>query len=355
MSTEDLVVAILLAALFAAAFAVIFDAASVIAVWAVRLAARWWHSDLDTSEELAQEWEALIKARPVGLLKLCTGLGLLARATIRQGRFVLRTRVPTISVGRLLRVLAGVDEHLLDKVPFERARYTRLGSIILYSALLSSVSMAVALQLTGVHQLWVIVGVCPFWLFMIATIDRFLVSSTYGPGIGKIARVLPRLMLALVFGVVIAEPLVLWVFRPAIEHQITQDRAARLATFESTLLQCNPVAPDGTRAASAVPSYCGQYVLALPQANLKTYSDERNREIQQLTASQRQQAASSVGLLERMSTLDELTKANSTALTATWMLRLLLYMIQCLPVLASLLNGTSAYDRLVLERIRTLE
>ena len=60
MTTGDLLVAVVLAIIFAALFASLFDLAPVIAKAMVRQAARWWKSDLDTPEELAEEWEALV-------------------------------------------------------------------------------------------------------------------------------------------------------------------------------------------------------------------------------------------------------------------------------------------------------
>jgi hypothetical protein len=351
MSAEDIAIAILLAALFAAMFAAMFDAAPVIAVWAVRRAAKWWHSDLDTPEELAQEWEALIKARPIGLLKLCTGLGLLGQATLRQGRFVLHQRAPATSIGRLLRVLAGVDEQLLDKVPFERARHTSIGGLVLGTALLSAVSMWFALRLVGVRQAWLVVGFAVVWSLVVMNMDRFLVASAYGLRIrSKTLVAVPRLLIALVFGIIIAEPLLLGVFASAIDQRTNEDRAATVATLESRLVQCNPAPPDAPPTAT-LPSYCADYLLALPQGSGKTYLDERNREIEKRVAVQRERMTS-IGLLERDSTLSELAKASPTVLVATWALRLLVCLIDCLPVIATLLGGTSAYDRLVIERAR---
>src|SRR5689334_16567990 len=86
MSARDVVIAAALAIVFAAAFATLFDLAPLIAKALVRQAARWWQSDLDTTEQLEEEWQALIDARPVGVLKIGTGLAFWMTGALRQVR-----------------------------------------------------------------------------------------------------------------------------------------------------------------------------------------------------------------------------------------------------------------------------
>jgi len=88
MKSADLILAIGLAVILAAVFASLFDLAPLIAKALVRQAARWWHSDLDTPEQLAEEWQALIEDRPVGVLKMGTGLRFWLQGAARQLRFV---------------------------------------------------------------------------------------------------------------------------------------------------------------------------------------------------------------------------------------------------------------------------
>ena len=113
MRIADVVVALVLAVVFAAVFGAFFDFAPLLAKAMVRRAASWWHSDLDSPETLAEEWRALVDERPVGTLKVVTGLGFLARATVRHGQFVarpLRERG-----GQLLRRWNGFGRRVIDR------------------------------------------------------------------------------------------------------------------------------------------------------------------------------------------------------------------------------------------------
>ena len=87
---------------------------------------------------------------------------------------------------------------------------------------------------------------------------------------------LTRGVLAILFGIVIAEPLVLKVFQVQIEAQIRSDRADTLARLQTKLLLCNPDAAD--IAAPTAPSDCatGNYVLtpdATPAAQLRQLNE----------------------------------------------------------------------------------
>jgi hypothetical protein len=121
----DLVVAIVLAVLFAAVFGAFFDLAPLLAKAMVRRAALWWHSDLDSPEALAEEWQALVEERPVGTLKVVTGLGFLARATVRHGQFV--TQPLRERSARLLRKWIDSGRHVLDRASGLLRNETRRG------------------------------------------------------------------------------------------------------------------------------------------------------------------------------------------------------------------------------------
>lgn len=107
MNVRDLLIAAGLAVIFAAIFASMFDLAPLAAKALVRQAARWWKSDLDSPEQLAEEWQALIDVRPVGVLKIATGLRFWIRGAIRQIRFAMRRRPERGSIN----VAAQLDEN----------------------------------------------------------------------------------------------------------------------------------------------------------------------------------------------------------------------------------------------------
>jgi hypothetical protein len=63
----------------------------------------------------------------------------------------------------------------------------------------------------------------------------------------------------------------------------------------------------------------------------------------------------SVGLLERFRTLDELVSQNSYVLITQWSIRIFFIIVDALPVILKALSGTTAYDRLLRDRLRQQE
>ncbi|MBY8853451.1 DUF4407 domain-containing protein, partial [Saccharothrix sp. MB29] len=108
----------------------------------------------------------------------------------------LRPVMPQRGVPRLLRRLIGVNEDVLDWVPEERPRYTRLGAIVLNTGFLAAVSMHMALaSVLGNH--WWLVFADLMWAVVIITADSWLISSTHGaPRASLIGTYLPRLLLS---------------------------------------------------------------------------------------------------------------------------------------------------------------
>ena len=171
---------------------------------------------------------------------------------------------PPRDLGRYLRVFAGTDERILSWVPTDRARYTGLGGVVLGTSVIAGVSMFLALsEMVGRVTPWLLVPVL-VWALFVLNLDRWLVSSGVGSRWSKRARLLlPRLLLAGFFGVIIAEPLVLRVFQPAVEQHIRDGRDAEALALESSLKRCNPVPGEDTTAdRRAAASDCDAYRLA---------------------------------------------------------------------------------------------
>jgi len=162
-------------------------------------------------------------------------------------------------LGRRLRVLAGVDEELLGWVPCEYARYTGLGGVVLGTAIIAALSMWMALSqvLDGTY----ILAVLPvlIWGLFVLNLDRWLVSSATGTMWRRRAAFLfPRLLVALVLGIIVAEPLVLRVFQTAIEQHVRQERQQQVADLRSRMVDCNP----SPRPATDRPE-CAGYIVSL--------------------------------------------------------------------------------------------
>src|SRR5262249_23062243 len=129
---------------------------------------------------------------------------------------------PRIGLGVLLRRLAGVQEDTLDVVPGERARYTSMGGVVLGTAAIATISMGVAMYIVFVPRASPVVIVFPavftaLWGLFILNLDRWLMSTVVErDGWTRVVRFLPRIILAVIFGVIIAEPLLLGVYNSAI-------------------------------------------------------------------------------------------------------------------------------------------
>lgn len=169
---------------------------------------------------------------------------------------------PTGPWGRRLRVLAGVDESLLDQVASERPRYTALGGVVLGTASIATFSMWMAVNeaLGGFSVAYLLPAL--LWGVFILNLDRWLVSSAAGVNWApRITLLLGRLVLAAFFGLIIAEPVVLRIFQTAIEQHVDDGRDASVRQLASTYIRCNPV--PGTAAAGADQSGCAQFHLNL--------------------------------------------------------------------------------------------
>jgi Domain of unknown function (DUF4407) len=161
---------------------------------------------------------------------------------------------PSHGPSRWLRALIGVDESLLDRVWEERARYTCLGAIVLGTAIMAALSMLDALdQILG--PVWpVLILVALFWGAFICGIDRWLIASTHGVRSRRWRVFVPRIFLALLFGVIIATPLVLTVFGSEVVSQAQNDQSKALLTYESQLKQCNPLPGQSAAGTTAAES-----------------------------------------------------------------------------------------------------
>jgi hypothetical protein len=141
-----------------------------------------------------------------------------------------------------MRLLTGVREELLDRIPAERTRYTALAAVMICTASIGGLSMFFALsEVLGKPEVW-FVFLAAFWAAFILCIDCWLVSSTSGSRWRtRVSVLLPRLAIAAVFGVVIAEPLVLRVFQTAIVSHVRQQRQEAIDNLRTALVDCNPV------------------------------------------------------------------------------------------------------------------
>lgn len=134
-----------------------------------------------------------------------------------------RVRRPRVPIWRRLAVLGGADGDVLDEVPSETPRFVQMFFVLAGTALVSALSMFFAL-ITGVGVLvWVAVPLAIVWALIIFNLDRFLTSTMRSThSIGKlIGLAVPRVIMAAIIGIVVAEPLVLQVFHNDIAREVT--------------------------------------------------------------------------------------------------------------------------------------
>jgi len=182
----------------------------------------------------------------------------------RPARTAPRPAPPSGGPARILRAVAGIREEVLDWAPEERPRYTRLGAIIVNTGLLAGVSLFAALHHVVGAPPVVLLPVGAFWAFLVISFDGWLIASTHGAlGASKVAVFIPRLFISLLLGAVIAEPLVLWIFQPAIQAEVRTYRSQQLVGYEGNLRRCNPA----TGIPVADPT-CAALVLSVPESPL---------------------------------------------------------------------------------------
>jgi serine/threonine protein kinase len=136
--------------------------------------------------------------------------------------------------------VAGVDAGAVQTVP-DRVRYSSMGAVILLTAIAATASLTVALSLVFPHHGWATflpVGI--LWGGIVFNFDRWIVSSLdYGPllaedakrprrwsGVSKTVHFLVRFTMAALVGLVISEPIVLAIFGPEINQQLTAQHVA---------------------------------------------------------------------------------------------------------------------------------
>ncbi|MFK4836587.1 DUF4407 domain-containing protein [Microbacterium sp. ZW T2_14] len=124
---------------------------------------------------------------------------------------------------RRVAILGGADGSVLDEVPTETPRFVQMFFVLAGTALVSAISMMFALM-TGVRvATWVAVPLAIVWALIIFNLDRFLTSTMRSTrNVWRlIGLAIPRVIMAAIIGIVVAEPLVLQVFHNDIAREVT--------------------------------------------------------------------------------------------------------------------------------------
>lgn len=134
-------------------------------------------------------------------------------------------------LNNFLWICAGVDRKILIQCPTDYAKYAGQGGLILFTALMASLSGGYAFfTIFESRPLAVFFGI--FWGLLIFNLDRFIVNTMYSDGKytiswGELAAGTPRLIIAVFIGIVISTPLEMKIFEDRIESQIVKDNIER--------------------------------------------------------------------------------------------------------------------------------
>jgi hypothetical protein len=146
-------------------------------------------------------------------------------------------RRPRLSLIRRMAVLGGADNDVLDEVPEEVPRFVQMFLVLAGTALVSALSMMFAL-LTGVRvSILLAIPLAIVWGLIIFNLDRFLTSTMRSTK--NVFRLLglafPRVIMAALIGIVVAEPLVLQVFQNDIAREVNSTNVTQALTDQDAV------------------------------------------------------------------------------------------------------------------------
>lgn len=122
---------------------------------------------------------------------------------------------------KFLLICSGSNIRLLEKSPTEINKHVGIGGVILFTAILASLSAGYALY-SVFDSIWAAIGFGLLWGLMIFNLDRFIVASMRKSGnfFRQFFAATPRIILAALLGIVIAKPLELRIFEKEIDKQL---------------------------------------------------------------------------------------------------------------------------------------
>ncbi len=146
------------------------------------------------------------------------------------------------SISRLLVRISGAQPDILERAPVDRTRYAATGWLLVSTALVAGVSGGIAVETATRASLIASITLGALWGLVIFSLDRFLVVSIARPRTARprsvwrsIAVAVPRVVLALLIGVVVAQPIVLKIFEGEINVELQTVHSERLISYQEQL------------------------------------------------------------------------------------------------------------------------
>ena len=132
---------------------------------------------------------------------------------------------------KFLITVSGARPEILDRCPTDRVRFQSLGLLILIAGGAAAVSMWFALTSALGLNLFMAVPVALLAGLVVTAIDRWLVISIPSGSARRWMIAIPRLVMAMLLGIVISTPLVLRIFQPEINAQIAVVKQQQVSAF----------------------------------------------------------------------------------------------------------------------------
>jgi Domain of unknown function (DUF4407) len=132
---------------------------------------------------------------------------------------------------------AGAHQKLLKDFASEHTKYAGLGGVVLATFVLASLSAGYAVYSVFDNWLWAF-AFAIIWGLIIFNFDRFLVATMRKYGISarkQFAMTVPRMVLALLIGFIIARPLELKIFEKEIDVKVMENRHKKIQVNDSLL------------------------------------------------------------------------------------------------------------------------
>ena len=124
-------------------------------------------------------------------------------------------------IQKFLIICSGSSTDLLKKTPTDVSKHVGIGGVILFTGILATLSAGYAL-FTIFDNYYAAVGFGILWGLMIFNLDRYIVTSMkkFGRWYKQFFIALPRIIVAVLLGIVISKPLELKIFEKEINKQL---------------------------------------------------------------------------------------------------------------------------------------
>ncbi|MFL6215688.1 MAG: DUF4407 domain-containing protein [Blastocatellia bacterium] len=296
---------------------------------------------------------------------------------------------------RAFRWCAGTDEQALQDCP--QSQYIKqagYGSLVLIPTVLAFISMSYTIS-TLTPDKYKYFGIAVVWSLIVFTFDRFIIS-TFRKAESSRKEILSgaflgRLSLAVVVGIIIAHPLVMFIFQPSVSARMEQirqrERQAIYDRYENEIKEYEQQKTSTTQAMSVEEAakdakraeLYGQFSQALrlhrrrwgalmlrqaadklteeKKVRMQQFNDDKEKidnKIAELKETRdrgvlayNQATGQATDYLARERALSELMAENRTVFLTNWFIILLFVVLDVLPITFKVLTKKEAYDVLV--------